>query len=189
MKNIFLAVLLGLLLRTGNSYGLTVTNAQGFLSVTNSTWVVLGWTPSPDPAVNGYNIYCGVASGKYTNLVHFGNVTNATISLPGRGVTYYFACTATEDWPGGDEAVFSNEASYFAKPLPNPVTLNPVTKLVVQKKNLLEDFMWADTDMEWIIAPEDKTFYRLAIETRPPPVATLTAQPLSRPRPPLPPAP
>jgi hypothetical protein len=72
--------------------------------------VTLAWNQSADPAVAGYNIYYGGASGDYTNTINAGNATNAPVSGLVAGLTYYFAATAYDDV--GDESVFSSEVSY-----------------------------------------------------------------------------
>ena len=72
--------------------------------------VTLTWNPSTDSNVTGYRIYYGVASHRYTNMVHVGKATNATISGLVEGATYYFAATAYSIL--GLESDFSNEASY-----------------------------------------------------------------------------
>jgi hypothetical protein len=72
--------------------------------------VTLAWDPNPDPTVVGYNLYCGVASGTYTNMVHVGNVTNITLSSLNEGTTYFFATTAY--CGAGIEGDFSNEITY-----------------------------------------------------------------------------
>ena len=72
--------------------------------------VTLAWDPSPDPSVVGFNMYYGVASRTYTNMVNPGNVTSVTISGLVEGTTYFFAATAYDTL--GMESEFSNEASY-----------------------------------------------------------------------------
>ena len=72
--------------------------------------VTLAWNANVDPTVAGCNLYYGVASGTYTNVVNVGNVTNATIPGLVEGTTYYFAATAYDIL--GLESVYSNEASY-----------------------------------------------------------------------------
>ena len=42
--------------------------------------VTLAWNPSTSSDIAGYNLYYGVACRLYTNVVSFGNVTNAAIS-------------------------------------------------------------------------------------------------------------
>lgn len=72
--------------------------------------VALTWNPSTNSNVTGYNVYYGVASNTYTNMTHYGNVTNTTISGLAAGVTYYFAATAYDST--GDQSGYSKEASY-----------------------------------------------------------------------------
>jgi Fibronectin type III domain len=72
--------------------------------------VTLAWDPSPDRSVVGYNLYYGVASRTYTNMVDAGNATTVTISRLMEGTTYYFAATAYNLL--GMESVFSDELSY-----------------------------------------------------------------------------
>ncbi|MGD0614730.1 MAG: Ig-like domain-containing protein, partial [Verrucomicrobiota bacterium] len=70
----------------------------------------MAWDPSPDTNVVGYNVYYGVASRTYTNIVDVGDVTNATISGLVEGTTYYFAVTAYNIL--GMESAYSAEVSY-----------------------------------------------------------------------------
>jgi hypothetical protein len=72
--------------------------------------VTLAWDPSPDLSVVGYNMYYGVASRNYTNVVVVGNATNVTLSGFIEGTTYYFAATAYNAF--GLESDVSNEAGY-----------------------------------------------------------------------------
>jgi fibronectin type III domain protein len=74
--------------------------------------ITLAWTPSPDTNIMGYNIYYGVASRTYPNVINVGNVTSATISNLVAGVTYYFAATEYDNL--GQESGFSDEVSYLA---------------------------------------------------------------------------
>jgi len=83
--------------------------------------VTLTWIPNTDPNVAGYNIYYGVASGTYTNMVNAGNATSTTISGLVAGVTYYFAAT-TYDSLGGQSG-YSTEASYTVPPAPSNVQI------------------------------------------------------------------
>lgn len=72
---------------------------------------VLEWNPSPSPAVAGYHLYYGTASGNYTANIEVGNVTTMTVFGLSSGVTYYFAMTAYDT--NGAESGFSNEASFM----------------------------------------------------------------------------
>lgn len=74
--------------------------------------VTLAWYPSGDTNVVGYKIYYGTESHNYTAFVDTGSNTQATITLPTPGVTYYFAATAYDST--GTESDFSNETSYAA---------------------------------------------------------------------------
>jgi hypothetical protein len=60
--------------------------------------------------VAGYNLYFGVASKVYTNMVSFGNVTAASISGLSTGTTYFFTVTAVDF--AGLESPYSNETTY-----------------------------------------------------------------------------
>ncbi len=71
---------------------------------------LLGWKPSGEPNVAGYNIYYGTTSHNYTNMVTVGNVTNTTIYGLVPGMTYYFAATTFDS--AGNESGFSPESSY-----------------------------------------------------------------------------
>jgi hypothetical protein len=71
--------------------------------------VTLEWNPSLDPNVVGYNIYCGGASGVYTNVINAGNATNAPVYGLAAGLTYYFAATAYDNL--GQQSAYSSEIS------------------------------------------------------------------------------
>jgi hypothetical protein len=73
--------------------------------------VSLGWTPSSDTNVVGYNIYYGTASGNYTNKTAVGDVATVTISNLICGTTYYFA--ATDFNVNGNESGFSGEVTFI----------------------------------------------------------------------------
>jgi hypothetical protein len=72
--------------------------------------VTLAWDPNPEPAVQGYRVYYGKASGYYTNVVDAGNRTEYVIQGLEAGTTYFFACTAYS--ATGDESNFSGEIVY-----------------------------------------------------------------------------
>lgn len=75
----------------------------------NSNMVTLAWDSSPSPAVAGYRVYLGTASGNYTTIVEVGNVTTNTVPGLTNGVTYFMAVTAYDT--NGLESAFSNEIS------------------------------------------------------------------------------
>src|SRR5215469_1544742 len=102
--------------RFGN-LSLTVVLVLLFLCISargSTSSATLTWQPNTDPAVVGYRVYYGGASGNYTNEVSVGNVTSAVISGLMAGNTYYFAATAYDAY--GDESGFSNEISYNIPP-------------------------------------------------------------------------
>ncbi len=72
--------------------------------------VTLAWDPNPEPAVEGYRVYYGKASGFYTNVLDVGNRTDCVIPGLDAGTTYFFACTAYS--ATGDESNFSGEIVY-----------------------------------------------------------------------------
>ena len=78
----------------------------------------MAWEPSSDTNVVGYNVYYGVASRTYPNMINVGNMTNTTVSGLVEGVIYYFAVKAYDKF--GDESDFSGEISYL---VPNPATV------------------------------------------------------------------
>lgn len=128
--------------------------------------VKLAWDPSPDPSVSGYNLYYGAGSRQYTNLLSAGNLTSLSVSNLARGQIYFFAVTAVD--AAGLESDFSPEVSYYVYAKPAAVTnlYHPVA-LVVQYKNSLQDFLWADTEMGWQIDATNSLFYRLDIRKTP----------------------
>ena len=72
--------------------------------------VTLAWASSPNAnVIANYNVYYGVASATYTNVVAAG--TNSTVSISNLvfGTTYYFAATAVD--ASGLESDYSTEVS------------------------------------------------------------------------------
>jgi hypothetical protein len=86
--------------------------------------VVLGWNPSTDINVVGYDIYYGGASGVYTNTLVVGNVSSVLVTGLTPGATYYFNATSRN--AAGVQSAFSGETSYTA-PLPVVLTMNTVS--------------------------------------------------------------
>ncbi len=83
--------------------------------------VTLAWNASTSTDVTAYNVYYGVASQTYTNMLPAGNVTNATVSGLVQGATYYFSVTALDAI--GLESPHSNEISYTV-PTTNSAPVN-----------------------------------------------------------------
>ena len=96
---------------------LLLVNVASAQSSTNKVYAKVGlaWDPSPSTNVVGYNIYHGVASRTYTNVINAANNLTCTVSNLVRGTTYYFAATAYDNW--GLESDYSEELSYTV-PLP-----------------------------------------------------------------------
>ena len=70
--------------------------------------VTLAWDPSPGTnVIANYNVYYGVASATYTNVVAAGTNTAMAISNLVAGATYYFAATAVDT--SGLESDYSSE--------------------------------------------------------------------------------
>jgi len=80
--------------------------------------VTLAWNASPDPSVDAYELYWGVHSGYYTNLLRGIVDTHATLTNLGQGV-FYFAATAVDT--NGLISDYSTEAIWTNLP-PPPVT-------------------------------------------------------------------
>lgn len=137
--------------------------AQTFLVVSNpAPTVQLAWNPSTGTGISTYKAYYGVGSGQYTNVANVGNVTNATITLPARGVTYFFAVTAVDSF--GLESFFSNEVSFTPRNPPPPPTQKPLTVLTVMKSTA-PDGVFADAGMNWSETPDQpQTYYKLKID-------------------------
>jgi chitodextrinase len=76
--------------------------------------VTLGWSPSADGNVIGYQLYYGTASRRYTSRIAAGLNATATVSGLTAGTTYYFAVTAVNT--SGMESAFSNEVRYTPSP-------------------------------------------------------------------------
>ena len=85
---------------TNVSLAFTGDKARMFrLSVSNAPpqSVTLAWDPSPGTnVIANYNVYYGVASATYTNVVAAGTNTTVSISNLVAGTTYYFAATAVD---------------------------------------------------------------------------------------------
>ena len=96
--------------------------------------VTLAWDPSPGTnAIASYNLYYGVASATYTNVVSAGTNTTASVSNLVEGATYYFAATAVDI--NGLESDYSTEVSTLipVKLTNQPPTLNPLANITINE--------------------------------------------------------
>ena len=75
------------------------------------------WDPSISPGITNYTVYSGAASRVYTNRIDAGTNLSAVVTGLLRGVTYYFAATATDT--NGRASDFSNETTWSG-PAPQP---------------------------------------------------------------------
>src|SRR5438093_10284234 len=87
-----------------------------------ATTLMLSWKASPSsPNIDGYRVYYGTSSGKYSQHVDFaGTGTSATIVAPPAGSTYYYTTVA---YKGSLESSDSNEvmkSTPGASPNPTP---------------------------------------------------------------------
>ena len=76
----------------------------------DSYHATLAWDAHPDPAVTGFRVHYGTASGNYTDSITVADVTTTTVPGLEDGVTYFFAITALNT--DGLESGFSNEISF-----------------------------------------------------------------------------
>lgn len=72
--------------------------------------LTLAWNPVPDPNIAGYNLYYGVVSRIYTDVVPVGNAEQVTITGLVPGVTYFLAVTSRLS--SGLESAYSDEISF-----------------------------------------------------------------------------
>jgi hypothetical protein len=122
-------------------------------SVIASQSVTLGWDPSSDPNVAGYNIYYGTASHQYTTEISAGTGTSVIINGLIEGVTYYFAATTyvTSD----RESSFSDEVTYT---VPTVTENLPITNNCVVGQNVVLKALAGETwplNFEWQFGSTD----------------------------------
>jgi hypothetical protein len=157
-------------------FALLSAAAQPFLVPSNPPPVVqLSWGQSASGAVTNYYLYYGAASQQYTAKVPLGNVTNYLMTLPTRGVPFFFSVTAQA---GGLESVFSNEINYTAPAPPSPAVMKPIVVLTVQSSSSPSG-VFADAGMNWSLSPDaPQQFYKLKLNRgiivalTPPPMPT-----------------
>src|SRR5437773_8210164 len=87
--------------------------------------VTMAWNPNSEPAVSGYKVSYGEASGNYSQTLDLGNATNATVSALVQGHTYYFAVSAYN--ASAVESDFSNEVKYTVPVGNSPPTANNIS--------------------------------------------------------------
>jgi Divergent InlB B-repeat domain/Fibronectin type III domain len=121
--------------------------------------VSLGWDPSPDANVVGYNVSYGPASRGYTNISVAGNTTNILISGLVGGATYYFAATAYD--VAGTESDYSNEVSYSV-PATNSASTN-APPFIIGLPNLSITANSATTNMPFVIGDPDTSVANLTV--------------------------
>jgi len=84
----------------------------------NAADVTLEWDPNPEPDIAGYEVYYGVSSRNYSEMIDVGNFTICTIGNLETGVTYYFAAKAYNT--DGYRSDYSDEVTYTpAEPVAN----------------------------------------------------------------------
>lgn len=145
---------------------IAATRAEAFLVVSNPPpSVQLAWDASLSPSVTNYSIYYGVGAGQYTNKLSAGTNLTFTVSNLVRGVTFYFAATATAS---NLESSFSNEVNYRPPQPPLPPNMRPLVILSVQNKPALTEGQWTDSGMDWTFPPKDtQQQFRLKIIGQP----------------------
>ena len=101
--------------------------------------ITLAWDSSPGTNVIAkYNVYYGVASGTYTNVVAASTNLTTSVSNLVEGATYYFAATAVDT--SGLESDYSAEVSTLVpiKVANQPPTLNALANVTINEGNGLQ---------------------------------------------------
>ena len=80
-----------------------------FGSISQAVDVTIGW--DSENGVAGYIIYCGSASGDYTNEIDAETDTTVTLADLAAGQTYYFAIASYDT--DGNQSALSPEISYL----------------------------------------------------------------------------
>jgi hypothetical protein len=107
--------------------GNQMTNAlrHKFRRKKKSRPVDLAWAPSPSsPNIDGYRVYYGTASGRYSEHLDVGIVTNAKLPGPVKGNTYFYVVVA---YKGPLESPPSNEVKSSATVLAPTKTADETT--------------------------------------------------------------
>lgn len=69
---------------------------SGLNLIPGDTQLTVNWSASPEP-IDGYKVYLGKESGKYTSSTDVGKVTSHTITGLTNGISYYIAVKAYAD--------------------------------------------------------------------------------------------
>ena len=72
--------------------------------------LTLAWDPDPGDNIAGYNVYYGLSSLTYANVIQVGDLTQVTVTNLCPGTTYYFAITSVDG--SGAESGYSAELIY-----------------------------------------------------------------------------
>ena len=93
------------------------------LAAWSAETVTLAWDRNPEPDVIGYQLYYGIVSGIYSQIVNAGNATEVVIPGLEPGITYYAIVTAFNT--AGLESFRSEELAFEveASPHSRPATL------------------------------------------------------------------
>lgn len=100
----------------------SIVGAQAALAGT----IALEWTPVDHPALAGYRVYHGYASGNYPSSVYVSSGTSVVLDVLEDCTTHYVALKSV-DVAGGESTEFSNEI--FGWPRPRAESVMPDTLL------------------------------------------------------------
>jgi hypothetical protein len=103
-KDLFSVLLLVFLLILIGCGGGADTDSGGTIKLT--------WESTTDPALAGYKIYYGTASGTYDHFIDVGNVTTYKLTGLTQGQTYFIVATT---YTSNNESGYSNEISGMAR--------------------------------------------------------------------------
>jgi len=87
--------------------------------------VTLEWDPNPEPDIAGYEVYYGVSSRDYSEMIDVGDTTICTIGNLDTGVTYYFAAKAYNT--SGYRSDYSDEVTYTPAESVADISIDPDT--------------------------------------------------------------
>ena len=95
--------------------------------------VDLAWVPSPSsPNIDGYRVYYGTMSGRYSEHLDVGLVTNAKLQGPVKGNTYFYVVVA---YKGPLESPPSNEVKSSAAVLAPTKTADELANSIFPKSS------------------------------------------------------